>query len=104
MKVIRKRLTAPITEKHLVYTTILTGLFTFLSFVFVIRVEPTEIEGIYAFTYGFPIGWLRIESHTSYYFIHEPYILWVGLVLNIIVYFLLSFMLVYLAVKLKEAI
>ncbi len=102
-----QRLYLPLTLKDLVYVVILTAVFTFFSFILYVRVEPTQIEGIYVFLYGLPIPWLRTEAHVSIWFVSESQILWAALVSDIILYFLLSLTLVltisWLATKFRKA-
>lgn len=108
----RARKTAPmkkpldlISIKELAYVAILTFLLTFLSFVACVRTEPAEWPpGGLLILYGFPFGWVKIKTHLSYSFLHEVEIIWTGLVLDLILYFLLSFVLVYVAARLGEAI
>lgn len=102
-----QRLYLPLTLKDLVYVVILTAVFTFFSFILYVRVEPTQIEGIYVFLYGLPFPWLRTEAHVSIWFVSESQILWAALVSDIILYFLLSLTLVltisWLATKFRKA-
>lgn len=94
-----------LTFKDSVYVMILTGLFTFLSFIAFIRVEPTElteIAGIYAYVYGFPLGWLRVEAPATTPLYLKQYFLWPAFILDVILYFLLSFALVYGASRLRR--
>lgn len=84
-----------VTEKDLVYASILGFLLLFLSFTVYVRFEPTELPGVYYASYGYPFGWVRTKSHLTYWFIHDVEILWQELFLDFIVWFLLSLILIY---------
>lgn len=100
-----KKMLDLISLKDLVYVGILTLLFTFLSFVACVRTEPAEWPpGVFFLLYGFPFGVVKIKTHPSYWFLHEVEIVWTGLVLDLILYFLLSFVLVYIVARLIEAV
>lgn len=91
-----------ITEKELVYAVVLSFLLLFLSFISFMRFEPTEMEGFYSALYGFPFPCMRTTSSIVYWFAHDVEILWSGLVLDFILYFLLSLTIVFLVVTLRE--
>lgn len=90
------------TQKELVYASILSFLLLFLSFICYIRIEPTEFPELYYALYGFPLAWFRTKSHVTLYFVHEIEILWLELFLDFIIYFLLSLALVYVVATLRE--
>lgn len=94
-----------VSEKELIYIAILTLLFNFLSFVACVRTEPAEWPpGVFFILYGFPFVWVKIKTHPSYWFLHEVEIIWTGLVLDLMLYFLLAFVLVYIAARVSEAV
>jgi len=88
-----------VTEKEFIYIVILSSFFTFLSFIGHIRTEPSptfEIDGLYVSYYGFPLEWFKIRSNLrfSWYTVTKFEILWAGLALDLILYFLFSLVLV----------
>ncbi len=99
VNVVLKRL--GLTFKELVYISILTCLFTFVSFIGCVRAEPAEIVGWFLLRYGFPLQWLEVTTTMSSTF-PTTRILWLMLGLDVTLYFLLSLALVYGATKLKR--
>lgn len=104
------RLLTP-TLKETTIIVILAALFTFLSFIVYVRTEPftgTYIDrrgyewppGIMTISYGLPLEFVKIwthersSSHTTGAYLLETEILWTGLVVDLIFYFLLSFSIV----------
>lgn len=90
-----------VTEKEFIYIVILTSSFTFLSFIGHIRSELTEPAGFYVSYYGFPFEWFKMRSNLSYswYTVTKLEILWVGFLLDLVLYILLSLVLVRVAEK-----
>lgn len=97
-----KRIPTLVTQKELIYITILAIFFTFLSFIFYVRVEPTQILGIYFFLYGFPLEFLKIRSGVTHSYKRAVEIMWGGLIFDLALYFLVAFILVYTAKRLNE--
>ncbi len=108
------------TLKETAIIAILVALFTFLSFIFYVRTEPfvgTFIDrrgyewppGIMTISYGLPLEFVKIWTHersssdpTGAYLL-ETEILWTGLVVDLIFYFLLSFFIVLVAKMLMHS-
>lgn len=93
-----------LTFKEFVLAIILTFFFIFLSFVFHTRTEPgADVGSIYVY-FGFPMEWFRIvamlESWYATYTCVE--ILWSGLAINIILFFLLSVVVVRVTDKIAD--
>lgn len=116
MKNIFEGLESYIEAREFIVTMLLTGLFLFLSFVGRTRLVTTEIidkwgipHEIHISYYGFPfemIGVLNPLGIMENYYISTSgisliQIVWVGLLLNLVLYFLLAFLLVYLFRRLK---
>lgn len=91
-----------LTLKQFIYVSILTWLFTFISFIGFVRTEPTEVVGWYVLRYGFPLKWLEVTAAMPITFIPaKAQILWLMLGLDIALYFLLSLVLVYACVHVR---
>lgn len=93
-----------LTEKDLVYVCVLSLALLFLSFIFVIRVEPTEMPEVQNRFYGYPLALLKARSHSTMWFVHEAEVLWQDLIIDFIFYLVLSFVLVYAAIILREKV
>lgn len=105
--------------KELILSLLLTGLFLFLSIVGYTQLSTTEItivgpgfresHIIHIVYYGFPlemIGVLNPIGEMEYYWVYVSgsgltRILWNGLFLNFVLYFLLAFTIVYLFRRLR---
>ena len=87
----------------LVFSVMLTLFFMFLSFIVHTRAEQTANNTCINFYYGFPLEWVKITYKQGFGGYHTYFeILTVGLLLNGVLYFLLSFILVYV-VREKKA-
>jgi hypothetical protein len=101
--------------RELVLSFLLTVIFLFLSFVGHTRLSTTEItvgeitHTIHISYYGFPsemIGILNPITEMENYWVYQSEagvirIIWSGLFLNVVLYFLLAFTLVYLFRRLR---
>ena len=96
MRNIRKKgVVLKIYGMDLVFSLMLTLFFMFLSFIVHTRAEQTSNNTITIY-YGFPLEWVKITYKQVFGAYHTYFeILMVGLLLNVILYFLLSFILVY---------
>jgi hypothetical protein len=102
--VVIERLSLTLKEAALII--IFTYLFGFLSFISYKRVENPELQeaGDYLFHYyGFPLEWLKVKTmFRPVSFVYGVEIAWASLVLNVMLYFLASFALVYGVAKLRR--
>jgi len=89
-----------VTLKEFVYISILTVVFTFMSFIGHVRTEPETIYGVFISRYGFPLEWLEVLF--SEYRVNDVNILWAALILDFILYFLLAFAITYGVTRLKS--
>ena len=95
-----------LTLREAIIMIILTYVLIFLSFIGYVRVETSKIEvwDTVIFSYGFPLEWFQMFY---YYPLHQTYainvdIVWISLALDVLLYFLLSFALVYGVIRLKS--
>ena len=93
-----------LTSKDLVYVAILTAFLTFVSFIIHVRAEEGAIEGFVVVYFGFPLEWFRINANIGAWYstLSKFEILWVGLVVDVIMFVLLSIFLVRVAEKVAE--
>ncbi len=105
-KIVGKTGESLITFKEFVYVAILTFLFVFLSFILYIRTVSVgqDEEGLLLFSvhYGFPMEWLEVLTTVRY--VIRVNVIWITLILDFILYFLLSFAIVYGSKKLYKLI
>jgi hypothetical protein len=93
-----------LTLKEGVFIITLTSIFAFLSFIGYNRVELAKLYtiDILIFHYGFPLEWLQVKVNPHPSHVFDVGILWASLLLNIMLYFFMSFALVYGATKLRR--
>lgn len=107
------------TLKETVFIAILVILFIFLSYISYVRAEPFVgtyhdsqgrewPPGVIAIRYGFPLEFVKIMTHersSSHYtgaWLFETHIMWTGLLVDLILYSLLSLFIVLAARKFAE--
>jgi hypothetical protein len=86
-----------LTLKEAIFIVVLAYLFGFIAFIVYKRVEiPPITPGQYLFYYyGFPLEWLQVKTMVSPAFVYGVEVEWISLILDVILYFSLSFALVY---------
>lgn len=93
--------------KEFVYICILTSLFVFLSFIAYVRAELMVIEWseCIVLRYGFPLEWLEVLTRFGERSrVLRTTFIWPALILDIVLYFLLAFVIVYGFEKLYDYI
>lgn len=95
-----------LTSKEFVYVAILTPFLIFVSFITHTRAEPGAYPGFIVLYFGFPLEWFRIHANFGSWSaaanLRAFEILWAGLVVDVIVFALLSIFLVRVADKVAE--
>jgi len=92
------------TFQEFIYIAILTGFFTFLSFMGHTRAEPGATAGFVVVYFGFPLEWFKISANLGSWYstMTRTEILWVGLAADVIMFVSISLVLVRLADKIAD--
>jgi len=94
-----------LTLRQAVIIIILTYLFGFLSFIGYVRVEPSQqiTVDIIVLNYGFPLEWLQVKVNPfPIPHVFDVGVAWASLGVNVVLYFFMSFALVYGVSRLRH--
>lgn len=93
---------AGLSFKEFVYVCIIALLFVFLSFIGHVRTEPAAMNGLLVSHYGFPLEWLEVFFFFPSSLVYNVRFIWIYLILDFVLYFLLATAIMYGLTKLKS--